>query len=541
MPPAPAGEHARTKRLTLLACILGSGIVLLDGSVVNVALPTIQRALGGGLAAQQWIVNGYLLTLGSLILIGGSLGDLYGERRVFALGVSGFGVASLGCALAPTIGVLVAARAVQGVAGALLVPSSLAVIVNTFEQSERGKAIGTWTAWGAIAGVLGPLTGGELLALASWRWIFLINLPLVIVCVWLIQTAIPASKPRAEHARRIDFTGAALCAGGLGGPVFALIEQPRLGWSSPAVLGPLIAGVGLFALFTLFESRARDPMLPLGLFRRRNFAAGNVETFSMYAGLSILFFFLVLFLQQIGGYSPLDSGLATLPATIIMFLASRRFGALADRYGPRLFMGAGPLVAAAGLLLFQRTGVRAEYVSEVLPALLVFSLGLSMTVAPLTAAVLAGAEREAGIASGVNNAVARVAGLLGTATVGAAISSAFSSSLDSHLAGTTLGVAARALVRAAKRLPLGRPNVSGLPAAQAHALREAAEQASLHSFHLGLAIAAVLVAIGGLVGVAGIRNPSRDVDAAECASGQLTGINPAPYGPHAFGSVSGSA
>jgi hypothetical protein len=204
-------------------------------------------------------------------------------------------------------------------------------------------------------------------------------------------------------------------------------------------------------------------------------------------------------------------------------------------------MGAGPLVAAAGLLLFQRTGVRAEYVSEVLPALLVFSLGLSMTVAPLTAAVLAGAEREAGIASGVNNAVARVAGLLGTAAVGAAISSAFSSSLDSHLAGTTLGVAARALVRTTKRLPLGRPNVSGLPPAQAHALREAAEQASLHSFHLGLAIAAVLVAIGGLVGVAGIRNPSKDVDAAECASGQLTGINPAPYGPHAFGSVSGSA
>jgi EmrB/QacA subfamily drug resistance transporter len=541
MPPAPAGEHARTKRLTLLACILGSGIVLLDGSVVNVALPTIQRALGGGLAAQQWIVNGYLLTLGSLILIGGSLGDLYGERRVFVLGVSGFGVASLGCALAPTIGVLVAARAVQGVAGALLVPSSLAVIVNTFVQSERGKAIGTWTAWGAIAGVLGPLTGGELLALASWRWIFLINLPLVIVCVWLILTAIPASKPRAKQARRIDFTGAALCAGGLGGPVFALIEQPRLGWSSPAVLAPLIAGVGLFALFTLFESRARDPMLPLGLFRRRNFAAGNVETFSMYAGLSILFFFLVLFLQQIGGYSPLDSGLATLPATIIMFLASRRFGALADRYGPRLFMGAGPLVAAAGLLLFQRTGVRAEYVSEVLPALLVFSLGLSMTVAPLTAAVLAGAEREAGIASGVNNAVARVAGLLGTATVGAAISSAFSSSLDSHLAGTTLGGAARALVRTAKRLPLGRPNVSGLPAGQARALREAAEQASLHSFHLGLAIAAGLVAIGGVVGAAGIRNPSKDVDAAECASGQLTGINPAPYGPHAFGSVSGSA
>jgi len=534
--PASTDELASTKRLTLIACILGSGIVMLDGSVVNVALPTIQRALGGGLAAQQWVVNGYLLTLGSLILVGGSLGDLFGERGVFALGVSGFGVASLGCALSPTIGVLVAARAVQGVAGALLVPSSLAVIVNTFPQSERGKAIGSWTAWGAIAAVVGPLAGGELLALASWRWIFLMNVPLVIVCVALILSAIPMSAPRAARARKIDFTGALLCAAGLGGPVFALIEQPRLGWSSPAVLAPLIAGVILLALFTLFESRTREPMLPLGLFRRRNFAAGNVETFSMYAGLSILFFFLILFLQQIGGYTPLKSGLATLPVTVIMFVLSRRFGALADRRGPRLLMGAGPLVAAAGLLLFQRVGVHPDYLSEVLAPLLVFSLGLSMTVAPLTAAVLAGSEHEAGIASGVNNAVARVAGLLGTAAVGAAISAEFASSLDSRLAGTPLGARARELVRVAKRLPLGRPNVSGLPAAQAHALRIAAEQASLHSFHLGMAIAAALVAIGGLVGVAGIRNPRADVSAASRASAQAAGITPQSTGTPYTGS-----
>jgi EmrB/QacA subfamily drug resistance transporter len=534
-------ELARTKRLTLIACILGSGIVLLDGSVVNVALPTIQRELGGGLAAQQWVVNGYLLTLGSLILVGGSLGDLFGERRVFALGVAGFGLASLACALSPTIGVLVAARAVQGVAGALLVPSSLAVIVNTFAESERGKAIGSWTAWGAIAGVLGPLAGGELLALASWRWIFLINVPLVIVCVSLILLVIPPSAPRDAGTRHIDLVGAALCVIGLGGPVFALIEQPRLGWSSPAVLVPLIAGGGLLAMFLLFESRAHEPMLPLRLFRRRNFAVGNVETFVMYAGLAILFFFLVLFLQQIGGYTPLQSGLATLPATVIMFLLSRRFGGLADRYGPRLFMGAGPLVAAAGLLLLQRVGLRVAYLSEVLPGLLVFALGLSMTVAPLTAAVLAGAEHEAGIASGVNNAVARVAGLLGTAAVGAAISSAFSASLRSHLSGAALGAAARAAVRSAERLPLGQPSAGGLPAGQAHALRAAAEQASLHSFHLGLAIAAALVTLGGLVGALGIRNPDKHVDASDCASGQLLGINPQPYGPHAFGSQVGSA
>jgi EmrB/QacA subfamily drug resistance transporter len=534
------GDPAKIKRLTLVACIMGSGIVLLDGSVVNVALPSIQRALGGGLAAQQWIVNGYLLTLGSLILVGGSLGDVYGERRVFALGVSGFGVASLACAFAPSVAALVVARMLQGVAGALLVPSSLAVIVNTFSESERGAAIGSWTAWGAIAGILGPLAGGELLAIGSWRLIFLVNIPFVIACVALILLVVPRAAqgasgqaqpagidaPRPE--RHIDVPGAVLCALGLGGPVFALIEQPRLGWSSPAVIVPMVAGVALLVVFVFYEARAPDPMMPLGLFRRRNFSAGNIETFSMYAGLAILFFFLVLFLQQIGGYTPLQSGLATLPVTIVMFVLSRRFGALADRFGPRFFMGAGPLVAAAGLVLLQRIGVQADYVSEVLPGLLVFALGLSMTVAPLTAAVLAGAEHQAGIASGVNNAIARVAGLLGTASVGAAIAASFGSTLESHLAGTHLGPAARAAVAEAKRLPLGLPDVHSLAPAQARALSAAAEQASLHSFHLGLAIAAVLVAVGGLVGVAGIRNPQVDVRAADCAGGQLVGINPEP-------------
>jgi len=520
-------SDASVKRLTLIACVMGSGVVLLDGSVVNVALPTIQRTLGGGLAAQQWMINSYLLTLGSLILIGGSLGDLYGERRIFALGVSGFGAASLLCALSPSITVLVIARALQGIAGALLVPSSLAVIVNTFPESERGGAIGTWTAWGAISGVLGPLLGGELLAIASWRWIFLINLPLVIACLSLILIVLPRSARRKADARRLDLTGALLCALGLGGPVFALIEQPRLGWSSPAVILPLVAGVAIFLAFLVWESRTPDPMLPLGLFRRRNFAAGNIETFAMYAGLAILFFFLVLFLQQIAGFSPIKSGLTTLPVTVVMFVFSRRFGALADRFGPRLFMGAGPVVAACGLLLFQRVGVHVDYFSDLLPGLLVFGLGLSMTVAPLTAAVLAGAETsQAGIASGVNNAIARVAGLLGTAAVGAAIAGSFAADLNRRLSGAALGGAARGAVAAAKRLPLGRPDVHGLPPAQARALSTAAEQASLHSFHLGMAIAAGLVALGGVVGVVGIRNQSASsVHAAECAGGQLVGVS----------------
>jgi EmrB/QacA subfamily drug resistance transporter len=527
-------DEAKVKRITLVACILGSGIALLDGTVVNVALPTIQRELGGGLAAQQWVVNGYLLTLGSLILVGGSLGDLYGERKIFAIGVGGFGVASAICAAAPTIGVLVAARMVQGVAGALLVPSSLAVIVNTFPASERGGAIGTWTAWGGIAGVLGPLAGGELLAIASWRWIFIINVPLAAACVWLILAAIPPMPARARGGRHVDYPGALLCALGLAGPVFALIEQPRLGWSSAAVTGPLIAGVLLLGAFLFFESRAKDPMLPLVLFRRRNFSAGNVETFAMYAGLAIVFFFLILFLQQISGYTPLKSGLATLPVTVVMFFLSRRFGALADHFGPRFFMGVGPLIGAGGLLLFQATGINADYLSEVLAPLLIFALGLSMTVAPLTAAVLAGSEKEAGIASGVNNAIARVAGLLGTAAVGAAIASSFASSINSRLSGVVLGATARAAVNEAKKLPLGRPSVHGVPVAQAHAVTKAAEGASLHSFHLGLAIAAGLVALGGVVGGLGVRNPSKqeeEIRAESCAGGQLVGASSEIGGP----------
>ena len=306
----------------------------------------------------------------------------------------------------------------------------------------------------------------------------------------------------------MDVLGGILCALGLGGPVFALIEQPRLGWDSPLVLVSLIGGSAVFAAFLLYESRARDPMLPLDLFRSRNFAAGNIETFSMYAGLSVLFFFLILFLQQIGGYTPLQSGLATLPVTIVMFLLSRRFGALATRHGPRLYMGAGPLVAAAGLLLFQRVGAKVDYVLEVLPALLVFALGLSMTVAPLTAAVLAGAqESQAGIASGVNNAIARVAGLLGTASVGAVVAASFAASLNRDLHGVALGASGHAVVAQAKRLPLGRPDVQSLGPRQAHAISVAAEQASLHSFHMGMAIAALLVAAGGVIGAAGIRDP----------------------------------
>ncbi|MGN6371386.1 MAG: DHA2 family efflux MFS transporter permease subunit [Solirubrobacteraceae bacterium] len=516
---------ATVKRLTLVACILGSSIALLDSTVVNVALPTIQRSLGGGLAAQQWVVNAYLLTLGSLILVGGSLADLFGRRRVFALGVGGFGLASIACALAPSAQTLIAARAVQGVTSALLTPSALAVIVATFPASERGPAIGSWTAWGGVAMVLGPLAGGELLALGSWRLIFLVNVPFVAICLSLILTVMPR-EGRAEGAlAKIDSSGALLCALGLAGPVFALIEQPRLGWSSPTVIVSLVAGVALLGLFLLRESRARYPMLPLELFKRRNFSAGNFETLSMYAGLATMSFFLTLFLQQIGGYTPLQSGLATLPITLVMFALSRRFGALADRFGPRLFMGAGPLVAAAGMLLLLRVGAHVDYTTEVLPGVLVFAFGLSMTVAPLTAAVLADVpQQEAGIGSAVNNAIARVAALLATAAVGAAVAASFGSALDSRLgADRPLGAQARAAVAQAKRLPLGRPALGEVPPGQARLVAEAAQSASVHSFHVGIAIAALLLIIGGVIGLAGIRNPRRAVKAQECEGGQLVG------------------
>ncbi len=498
----------RIKRLTLTAAILGSAIAVLDGTIVSVALPTIQRSLGGGLAGQQWISSAYLLTLGSLILVGGSLGDIFGERRVFALGVGGFGLASLLCAAAPTIGSLIAARAVQGVAGALLTPSSLAVIAATFPDQERGAAIGSWTAFGAIATVIGPLAGGELLALASWRWLFLINVPVVLTCLALILSVIPPTQRSAPRRRHIDLPGALLGASGLAGVVFALIEAPRLGWSEPAIVVPLVAGIVLFGGFVLREHRTRDPMLPLAIFRRANFAAANIETFAVYAALAVFFFFMILFLQQVARYSPLRSGLTMVPTTIVMFSLSRYAGRLSARFGPRLFMSAGPLISAAGLLLALRIGANPSYLSDLLPAVVVFALGLALTVAPLTTTVLAGVQSAgAGIASAVNNAVARVAGLLGTAGVGAILAAHFASTLHERLRAVALGRDARTAVAAADHLVLGRPSVSGLPSSEGNAILRAADSASLSSFHLAIAIAAALLTLGALIGLAGIRNP----------------------------------
>jgi EmrB/QacA subfamily drug resistance transporter len=509
------------KRLSLLAAIMGSFVVGLDSTVVNVALPSISRDLGGGLAGQQWVSNAYLLALGSLILIGGSLGDLLGERRVFAIGVAGFGAVSLVCALAPSIDVLIAGRALQGVFGALLTPSALAVIVAAFPPEERGMAIGSWTAWSGIATVVGPLCGGYLIDATSWRWIFAINIPFVLFTLMLIAIAVP-QRERVGPRAPIDVLGATLCALGLAGPVFALIRQPALGWGSPGVAGPALAGIALLATFLWWESRVAHPMLPLGLFKRRNFAIGNAQTFTMYGGLGITFFFLVLFLQQVAGYDALQAGLATLPATIVMFLLSKRAGRLADRYGPRLFMGLGPLVAAAGLALMMRIDAPLSYWTDVLPALLLFSIGLSATVAPLTATVLADAdERNAGIASGVNNAIARVASLLAVAALGAVVSASFSSSIDASLHDRPLSAASTRAVAEAKRRTIATVDVSQLPRAERAPVASAVRDASVDAFRLGMGMAAALVAFGGVLGLVGIVNPRRTVRGEDCAGGQL--------------------
>jgi EmrB/QacA subfamily drug resistance transporter len=405
----------------LVACILGSVIVFVDSTVVNVALPAMQRDLGGGLALQQWVVDAYLLTLGSLLLVGGSLGDLFGARRLFLIGIVAFGITSIGCAAAPDGNTLIVARGFQGIAGAILTPAGLAVIAATFSGEARGAAIGQWTSWTGVAFVIGPLVGGWLVTHASWRWVFIINVPLAIATAALVAYAVPR-RPRPEARPRVDIVGGVLCVLGLGGPVFALIEEPRRGWSSPTIFVPLVAGVVFFAAFVWWEHHTTNPMLPLGLFSRRNFSFANLETLAVYAGLSTLTFFLVLFVQQLAGYSALKSGLALLPITVVMFFLSPRVGRLSMRLGPRLFMGGGPLVAAAALAALVRLTPGFDYWTELLPPLVVFSLGLSLIVAPLTATVLADAhESDAGIASGVNNAVARVAGLLGIAVVGASV------------------------------------------------------------------------------------------------------------------------
>ena len=447
------GSVSRTERLVLAIAVLASFVSFLDGSVINVALPAISRDLGGGLSTQQWVVDAYLITLGSLILVAGSLSDVYGRIVVIRFGLIGFGVTSLMCAGAPTAEFLIVSRGLQGVAGALLVPSSLALILSTFRGAAQGKAIGQWTAWTSAAFLAGPLLGGVFVDYLSWRWVFAINVAPIAVTLGLLIAL--GQKDVRQEGVRIDYISAALGVVGLAGPVFALIEQGNFGWSSPAIWVPGGIGLVCLAAFIRRQQVVTDPMMPLVLFRVRNFGLGNVATVFIYGALSLGSFVLTVYLQQTVGYSATLAGAAFLPVTILNIALSSWIGSLSGRFGPRMFMTIGPILAGLGFLLTIGISEGANYFTQVLPGILVFGLGLTLTVAPLTSAILGSiSERQAGIGSAINNAISRIAGLVTIALVGVIVGT-----LDAE------------------------------------------------GYQRGIVVTACLLFIGGLVSFAGIRNP----------------------------------
>lgn len=449
-------------RWVLAATVGGTGMAFLDGTVVNVALPTIGAEFGAELAGLQWVLNGYMLTLSALILLSGSLGDRFGRLRIFQLGVVWFALASAFCAAAVNLPMLILARVAQGVGGALLTPGSLAIIEASFRTQDRPRAIGAWSGLTGLATAAGPFVGGWLVDAVSWRFIFLLNLPLAVAIVTVAARHVPESRDPAA-AQRLDVPGALLAVTGLGGVIYALIEAGRVG-TSPAVLGAAAAGALSLAVFAVLERRSDHPMLPPAVFSARQFTAANLVTVTVYAALGAVFFLLVVFLQVVLGYSALAAGAASLPITVLMLALSARAGQLAQRIGPRPQMTAGPLVMAVGLLLMLRIDAGAGYVDSVLPAVLVLGLGLSATVAPLTSTVLAAAaERYAGVASGVNNTIARSAQLTAVAVV---------------------------------------PLVAGITG---DVYRD--PQAFTAGFHQAMTIAAGLAAAGGMLALATIRNP----------------------------------
>lgn len=402
-------------RWVLLATVLGTGLAFIDATVVTIALPSIGADLHAGAAALQWTVNGYTLSLAALILLGGSLGDRFGRRRMFVIGVGWFALASLVCGVAPNIATLIAARVLQGVGGALLTPGALAILEATFQPADRARAIGAWSGLGGIAGALGPFLGGWLVEAATWRLVFLINVPLAAVVAFVALRHVPETRD-ATATGGLDVIGVLTGAVGLAGLTYGFTAWPALGSTSPAVLGALAVGIAGLTGFILTERRTRHPMLPLSVFASRTFTAVNLVTFAVYAALGGFFFLVGLNLQVVAGFTPLAAGMALLPVTVLMLLLSARVGALAQRIGPRLPMTVGPGMCAAAAVLLSRVDADATYLTGVLPAVVLFGLGLSLTVAPLTATVLGAVdERHAGVASGVSNAVARAAGLLAVA------------------------------------------------------------------------------------------------------------------------------
>jgi EmrB/QacA subfamily drug resistance transporter len=406
------------KTWTLVATILGSGVVFLDGTIVNLALPKISVGLHGHFSDLQWIADGYLLSLSALILLGGSLGDIFGRKRTYLVGLTGFGLVSLLCGLSPSIGFLIAFRIIQGVFGALLVPGGLAIINTNFPRDERGAAIGRWAAWSGILSAIGPLVGGYIIDAISWRWIFFINSPLIVVCGFLAVANVEESKD--SRVRRVDGYGAALAAVSLAGITYGLIEGPLNHWQAKSLI-PLLGGLLLGLVFLVFESRNRDPMVKLGLFRSRNFTGANLMTFAMYGALAGFMFALVIYMQTKLGYSAIKAGVSLLPVSLMLLFFSSRVGRLSSKLGPRYFLTLGPLLAALGMFLLIGYQPGDSYLWFLLPRVLLFSIGLVLLVAPLTTTVMTSVEdSSSGIASGINNAVSRVAGLVVIALLGLA-------------------------------------------------------------------------------------------------------------------------
>ena len=463
---------AAARRWTLVAAVLGSGMAFVDGTVVNVALPAIQRDLQASAADAQWIIEAYALFLAALLLVGGALGDRYGRRTVFALGVAGFSIASLGCALASTVAALIAARALQGIGAALMVPGSLALISAAFPRAERGRAIGTWSAFSGITAAVGPVLGGFLVEHLAWPWAFLINLPIGALLLLIVLFKLPRDAP-GPGRQPIDGAGAALVTVGLAALVFALIDAPQHGWDSPRVAGSAVLGVTLLLLFMRVEAHGAAPMLPLGLFRERNFSAANVLTLLLYAALGGGLYFFPLNLIQVQGYGATAAGAALLPFIVIMVVASRSAGKLVDRFGAKKPLVAGPLIAAIGFALFALPAVGGSYWTGFFPAVCVLGLGMAVTVAPLTTTVMNAVDSDlAGVASGVNNAVSRTGTLLAIAVFGIVLTAAFQAHLAEALARLQVPADLAAQLQAQRGMLAGMRVPDEVPAPLAAALQQ---------------------------------------------------------------------
>jgi EmrB/QacA subfamily drug resistance transporter len=482
----------------LAATILGSSMAFIEGTVVNVALPVLQLDLGATAADVQWVVQAYSLVLASLILVGGSLGDRFGRRRIFALGVALFTVASAWCGLAPELGQLIVARVAQGVGGALLVPGSLAIISATFSGEERGRAIGTWSGFTAITMAIGPVLGGWLIENVSWRWVFYMNLPLAVIVLAITLIHVPES--RDDSSGRLDWAGALLATVGLGGLVYGLTEAAVRGWTDPMVLVALALGVGALVSFVVVESRLRAPMVPLGLFRARTFTGANLLTLLLYAALGGALYYVPFNLLQVQGYTATGAGAALLPMILLMFGLSRWAGGLVHRYGARRPLIIGPFIAAVGFALFALPGVGGSYWTSVFPAIVVLGLGMTITVAPLTTTVMnAVEERHSGLASGINNAISRAGGVLAIATFSIVVTGIFNRSLDDRVADLGLPAAAQDEIAAEREQLAAIAAPEGLDAETAAAVDGAVDESFVAGFRVAMLLGAALAAASAFV------------------------------------------